>query len=538
MGIVSEYVEKIKELQANKEEANKYKEGIIFLNDSAKLKEMVNLVVNNNSLRNEIDASARSIREYIDRKNARILALQRKLERPKSIKGLFYSIREKLSREEFERMRAETEANIERYKRKIAKATERLEEIEAIREDVQNPEVVLEECFAEAIEANNQEYAKLVSMSHDSIAKGVFHSSFLNSQIFVKDENGALTIDERKTADFVRLAQEPESIEKLGIFIDAKKDLETNNSKQDRENSRIVRMDAFIHNSKSRRMSRINDEVNAIIRKHNELMKIDNPESESIWSRIARRIMENPLRRIPKKVLAKRAELASMINDFIYSVETDETKKAMFNSYAEACQAESDDSIIGIEELKSFAASLQYRDIVEYDYQEENTIDSLLPYVKSKQRESLEKLATLKTEAQGLSTRYNELAEGLRRREIRILNNFGEEGVECAKYFLDKTSQTGSRKAEKAVAGLDILKGLASTADIDIAETMEAFKEVYGEDTANGEIERMNSEVYKVIHTIKGRLKELSEFTKPKEKPAHAVDANTVASRKRPALER
>ena len=266
---------------------------------------------------------------------------------------------------------------------------------------------------------------------------------------------------------------------------------------------KVENLKTFAKNANSRTMNRIHEEMNSIIRRYNELRKLELKAENSPLRRIKEFIKE-PDRIVPsKKIIAKRHALAEQIDDFLNTIAASDKKKELFAAYSEACKCEAEDTIVDIEELNEIVAGLVNRRWFDYTVQDENDMDTLESITTQIQRKAEGELESTQKKAEEADKKSKELASTLRRRDIRILNETGEKAVACAKDIVKEMQSSDDKKATKIKTALSILDGLTSNEEEPIQETMDAFKEIYGEEPANGEIERMNSDVYHVIYSIK-----------------------------------
>ena len=539
MGIVTKHAEDIKELYAKsasayKDEINKKKEAIIFQNNMAMLREMCTLVSENNSLRNEIITGKNAINNYIAEKEAEIVSLQKKLVKPGFIKGVFQSFKQKLSKVDYAKQKEDTVKKIERLKKQISKAKDRKEELQACLEDLGDKEGILETFFPDHIDSNNAQYNSLVEYCYNALNRGIFYRNFFGSTLFGKDENGVITVDQRKAADFIRLTKDAEALQRLDGYIEARKDADAQREKVQEVAKKAENLKTFAKNDNSRTMTRIHEEMNSIIRRYNELRKLELKAEKSPIRRIQELIME-PDRIAPsKKIIAKRHALAEQIDDFLNTIAASDKKKELFAAYSEACKCEAEDTIVDIEELNEILAGLVNRRWIDYTVQDENDMDTLESITTQTQRKAEGELESTQKKAEEADKKSKELASTLRRRDIRILNETGEKAVACAKDIVKEMQSSDDKKATKIKTALSILDGLTSNEEEPIQETMDAFKEIYGEEPANGEIERMNSDVYHVIYKIKAHLKDLYAFAlpKPQEQEKVAKTPNIIAKKK------
>ena len=500
----------------------KFKEAISYLKDYSKLQLMAKLVAENTNLKDSLSNLKPDIEQSIAQYTYELQNVPKvTIVRPRAgLIGQYKALEQSLCKRKNDTMRAQRAQKISEIKQKIAEAKARLKAIKEIEKLVSTPKRAQNRFLQKQENAIDSKYNSLLSYCYDALNSGFLNSNYLQtSGIFIKNDDGTLSLDEKKAKSLISVSKNQKSVTKLAEFIKAKQEI-SNTRLEYRENLRkmtdLMDFDAFSENYE---MKLVFDKMNSISKEYFELCKMEEKARKgNVFTRtlsfIKRSLNMDDSTKIPKSVIEKRVEVSKLMKNICHEIESNPKLNNAFCIFSKARSILSGDNNLDLNRLKEIANMIpEYGDKFgvlrrTYDIGDMRFDTKALQVKKEENKEEL--AIKLKQAKEKKTELYNKLSK----RDLQILEKYGEEGISyvAGMFYPEETGMSfvGNRK-DKIVpsTAISILEGIVNRRKVDFASCMDTYARVYGEEAREEEIKGMNASLYDIIESIKNTASEI-----------------------------
>ena len=500
------------------EDAKRIKETISYLKNYAKIREVSKLLVDQPSVRADIQEAKNHFEKLIEETKKEIEELPKAPRKRKDSTLLygFSSSFEQIAIDEVQRAREERKnkllelrANIALYRKEIKK----LNELENI---ISDPKKVVEKLFSEESMKLKGEYGKLVNMCAVSIDKCDFDRLTSENERSIFDFDGDnYSINGSNARKFLSIIKSKKAIMAIADYANKNgqyKDKQTKYNEYKNAEKKYAHIQMI---ADSKEFSEINDRMNEITTLFGELVDAEDRAANNLPNRVTnffRKIFNMEERvRFPKKLFIMKDDLADKMKSLLnYSNKNVKTKKA-FNAYLAIRKNVGDGHLIMDEQhidwaMQSIRRTGSYRVNFPTDSFSVEDLKLNAKMLETKSAERAKQIENGIEQDKNISDdAYNALP--LRARKI-LETNTPEEILEYAKKYYPKEEnvRAGSRNERKTEispsAAALILESLIKKRDnISWEKLNEIYSDVLDKEQENLDLEEVMSKKVDFLRT-------------------------------------